>query len=35
VRRLVEEGLMVEEDIERAAATAADWGGPRHDIKLK
>jgi len=34
-RPLVEEGLMLEEDIERAAAAAADWGGPRHNIKLK
>ena len=34
-RQLVEDGLMLEEDVERAAAAAADWGGPRHDIKLK
>ncbi len=34
-RRLVEEGLMLEEDVERAAAAAADWGRPRHDIRLK
>ena len=34
-RQLVEEGLMLEEDVERAAAAAADWGGPRHDIRLK
>ena len=34
-RLLVEEGLMLEEDVERAAAAAADWGRPRHDIKLK
>ena len=34
-RELVEEGLMLEEDVERAAAAAADWGGPRHDIRLK
>jgi Alpha/beta hydrolase domain len=32
-RQLVEEGLMLGEDIERAANT--DWGRPRHDIKLK
>jgi Alpha/beta hydrolase domain len=34
-RQLVEEGLMLEEDVERAIAAAADWGRPRHDIKLK
>jgi hypothetical protein len=34
-RPLVEDGLMLEEDIERAVAAAADWGRPRHDIKLK
>jgi Alpha/beta hydrolase domain len=34
-RRLVEDGLMLEEDVERAAAAAADWGRPRHDIRLK
>jgi Alpha/beta hydrolase domain len=33
-RRLVEEGLMLKEDIERATAAAADWGGTRHDVKL-
>src|SRR5207248_8133950 len=33
-RELVEEGLMLEEDVERAAAAAAHWGGLRHDIKL-
>ena len=33
-RQLVEEGLMLEEDVERAAAAAADWGRPRHDIRL-
>jgi len=26
---------MLEEDIERAAAAAADWGRPRHDIGLE
>jgi len=25
---------MLEEDIERAAAAAADWGRPRHDVRL-
>ena len=34
-RRLVEDGLMLEEDVERTAAAAADRGGPRHDLKLK
>jgi hypothetical protein len=34
-RRLVEQGLMLEEDVERAAAAAADWGRPRHDVRLK
>jgi hypothetical protein len=34
-RQLVEEGLMLEEDVERAAAAAADWCRPRHYIKLK
>jgi hypothetical protein len=27
--------LMLEEDVERATAAAADWGSPRHDVKLK
>jgi hypothetical protein len=34
-RQLAEDGLMLEEDVERAAAAAADWCRPRHDIKLK
>ena len=33
-RRLVEDWLMLEEDFERAAAAAADWGAPRHDVTL-
>jgi hypothetical protein len=33
-RLLVEAGLMLEEDMERAAAAAADWGRPRHDVRL-
>ena len=33
-RRLVEDGLMLEEDVERAVAAAADWGRPRHDVQL-
>ena len=32
-RRLVDEGLMLQEDIERVIAAANDWGRPRHDIK--
>jgi hypothetical protein len=34
-RRLVEDGLILEEDVERAVAAAADWGRPRHDVQLK
>jgi hypothetical protein len=33
-QQLVEEGLMLEEDVERATAAAPDWCRPRHDIKL-
>ena len=33
-RRLVEDGLMLAEDVERAAAMAAVWGRPRHEIGL-
>jgi hypothetical protein len=33
-KRLAAEGLMLEEDIPRAEALAADWGRPRHDVKL-
>ena len=33
-RRLVEEGFMIEEDVERCAHAAADWGRPLHDVKL-
>src|SRR6516165_8924542 len=32
--RLVEEGLMLEGDVERAVAAAANWGRPRHDVRL-
>jgi hypothetical protein len=32
-RQLVEQGLMLEEDVERAVTAAADWCRPRHDIK--
>lgn len=31
---LVEDGLMLEEDVERAVALAANWGGPRHKLAL-
>lgn len=31
---LVANGLMLEEDIEHAVATARDWSGPRHDVAL-
>jgi hypothetical protein len=31
---LVAERLMIAEDIERCAAAAADWGRPRHDVRL-
>jgi len=31
---LVEEGLMLEEDVERAVAEARNWGRPRHDVRL-
>jgi hypothetical protein len=33
-RSLVEEGLLLEEDVERCVAGAADWGRPLHDVKL-
>jgi hypothetical protein len=32
--RLVEAGLMLEEDIDRVVAMATDWGRPYHDVKL-
>jgi Alpha/beta hydrolase domain len=34
-RRLVEDRLMLEEDVERVAKDAADWGRPRHDVRLR
>ena len=34
-RQLVEDGLMPEEDVERAVAAAANWGRPRHDVSLQ
>jgi hypothetical protein len=33
-RKLVEARLMVEEDVERCVALAADWGRPRHAVTL-
>ncbi len=33
-RRLVEDGFMIEEDLERCVNAAADWGRPLHDVKL-
>ena len=32
--KLVSEGLMLEEDVERAVALAADWCRPRHGVRL-
>ena len=34
-RELVAQGLMLEEDVERCAAPAANWGRPRHDVSLE
>jgi Alpha/beta hydrolase domain len=34
-RRLVEAGLMLEEDIERCTALAQNWCRPRHDVALE
>ena len=33
-RELVAQGLMLEEDVARCAAAAAEWGRPRHDVSL-
>ena len=33
-RELVAQGLMLEEDVQRCTAAAADWGRPRHDVSL-
>ncbi len=33
-RRLVEQGLMIEEDVERCVSAAADWSRPLHVVKL-
>ena len=32
-RRLVDAGFMLEEDIERCKARAADWSRPLHDVQ--
>ena len=34
-RELMMAGLMLEEDVERAGAVAASWGGPRHIVALR
>jgi Alpha/beta hydrolase domain len=34
-RALVAQGLMLEEDVERCAAAAANWGRPRHVVTLE
>jgi Alpha/beta hydrolase domain len=34
-RELVAQGLMLEEDVERCATAAANWGRPRHDVSLE
>ncbi|MDR3538864.1 MAG: alpha/beta hydrolase domain-containing protein, partial [Acetobacteraceae bacterium] len=33
-RELVAQGLLLEEDVQRAAEAAADWGRPRHTVTL-
>ncbi|MEJ0019442.1 MAG: alpha/beta hydrolase domain-containing protein [Acetobacteraceae bacterium] len=33
-RELVAQGLMLEEDVARCTAAAANWGRPRHDVAL-
>jgi hypothetical protein len=33
-RRLVSERMMLEEDVERCIAAAANWHAPRHDVGL-
>jgi hypothetical protein len=34
-RELVAQGLMLDEDVERCAAAAANWGRPRHVVALE
>lgn len=33
-RALVADGLMLDEDVARCVQAAADWGAPRHDVRL-
>ena len=33
-KTLVSERLMLAEDVERCAASATDWGRPRHGVRL-
>lgn len=33
--QLVADRLMIAEDVERVVAAAANWGAPRHDVRLK
>jgi hypothetical protein len=33
-RKLVSTGLMLEEDVDRCVAAAANWGAPRHSVQL-
>jgi hypothetical protein len=33
-RRLVEEGFMLDEDVQRCVHRACNWGAPRHDVRL-
>ena len=33
-RKLVSEGFLLEEDVERIVKSAVDWGRPLHDIRL-
>jgi hypothetical protein len=32
--KLAAEGFMLQEDVDRAVALAADWGKTRHDVRL-
>ena len=33
-RALVQDGLMLEEDLEQAITLAQNWGAPRHEVRL-
>ena len=33
-RRLVADGLMLEEDVQRCVDASRNWGAPRHDVEL-